>query len=93
MATAHLSEPKYAAGWQYCDFERFPTSCYKELEIFECFELRTKTDDGWADIQVDAMGQEFNPDDSTFLGKTRFQSAVELRRTTEGWEVVKKESF
>ena len=93
MARAHVSEPKYAAGWQYCDFERFPSSCYKEVEVLECFEFLTKEDEGWAGIQVEAMGDEFNPEDGTSLGRTRFQSAVELRRTAGGWEVMKKESF
>jgi hypothetical protein len=93
MARAHVSVPKYAAGWQYCDFERFPSSCYKEVETLECFEFRSKEDQGWAGIQVEGMGEEFNPEDGTSLGRTRFQSAVELRRTTEGWEVVKKEGF
>jgi hypothetical protein len=93
MARAHMSEPKYAAGWQYCDFERFPSSCYKDVEVLECFEFLTKEDEGWAAIQIEAMGEEFNPEDGTSLGRTRFQSAVELRRTAGGWEVMKKESF
>ncbi len=93
MATAHMSEPKYAAGWQYCDFERFPSSCYKEVEVLECLEFLTKEADGWAGIQVDAIGREFNPEDGAFLGRTRFLAAVEFRRTAEGWDVIKKESF
>lgn len=93
LAQAHVSQPKYAEGWQYCDFERYPSSCYKEVEVLECFEFLTKEDEGWASIHVEAMGQEFNPEDGTSLGRTRFQSAVELRRTAEGWEVMKKESF
>jgi len=93
LARAHVSETKYAAGWQHCDFERYPSSCYKDVEVLECFEFLTKEDEGWASIQVEAMGEEFNPEDGTSLGRTRFQSAVELRRTTAGWEVMKKESF
>ena len=93
MARAHVVEPKYAAGWQYCDFDRFPSSCYKEVEVLECFEFLTKEDAGWAAIQVEAIGEEFDQEAGTSLGRTRFQSAVELRRSAEAWEVIKKESF
>ena len=93
LARAHVLEPKYADGWQYCDLERFPSTCYRDVEVIECFDFRSKEDEGWAGIQVEAMGQEFHPDDGTSLGRTRFQSQVELRRGPEGWEVVRKESF
>lgn len=93
MSRTHLSEAKYAAGWQYCDFDRFPSSCYKDVEVLECFEFLTKVGEGWASIQVEAMGDEFHAEDGKPLGRTRFQSAVEFRRTIEGWEVTKKASF
>jgi hypothetical protein len=93
LAGEHVLEPKYAAGWQYCDLERFPSTCYREAQVLECFDFLTKEEEGWAGIQVEAMGEEFSPEDGTSLGRTRFRSHVELRRGAEGWEVVRKESF
>ena len=92
LAEAYLGETK-PSGWQHLDLDYFPAAGYRNVEVVECTDFRSKLDQGWASVTVHARGDAFEPEEERFLGRTIFTAEIEFEGTGEGWRVLEKGSF
>jgi len=79
--------------WQHRDFDRYPASGYRNVEIVECTDFVSRLDKGWARIQVHGRGDEYEMEHGEFLGRTIFSTEVEREKTPEGWKVIDRRTF
>ena len=92
MATEYLLDPD-KSGWQYVDQDIFPAARYREIEVIECADFRSKTEEGWAAIRVHATGEAYELDGGRSLGRIPFLAEIEFDRGSGGWEVLEKQKF
>ncbi|MGD8376446.1 MAG: hypothetical protein PVF68_09920 [Acidobacteriota bacterium] len=92
IAGEHVLQPD-DDEWQHRDFDRYPASGYRNVEIVECTDYVSRLDEGWARIRVHGRGDEYDMEQGEFLGRTIFSTEVELEKTPEGWKVLDRRTF
>ena len=77
------------AGFELHDAYRNPPVKYRNVHVIECFDFKSDSRRGWAQIHVRARGDEYEAEVEKLLAlRKEFSPTFEFDRYDQGWKIV-----